>query len=81
MGSDSDFKELVEYIVTSLVDNPDQVTVSESNNRNTVVLEISVASSDMGRVIGKGGKVVNSIRTLVQVLAAKQGKRVSLEVL
>lgn len=81
MESESDFKELVEYIVTSLVDNPDQVTVSESNDRNTVVLEISVAGSDMGRVIGKGGKVVNSIRTLVQVLAAKQGKRVSLEVL
>ena len=81
MGSNTDFKELVEYIVTSLVDNPDQVKVSESNNRNTVVLEISVAGADMGRVIGKGGKVVNSIRTLVQVLAAKQGKRVSLEVL
>lgn len=80
MESDSDFKDLVEYIVTSLVDNPEQVTVSETNDRNTVVLEISVAGSDMGRVIGKGGKVVNSIRTLVQVLAAKQGKRVSLEV-
>lgn len=81
MESKSDFKELVEYIVTFLVDNPDQVTVTETNDRNTVVLEISVAGSDMGRVIGKGGKVVNSIRTLVQVLAAKQGKRVSLEVL
>lgn len=81
MESKSDFKELVEYIVTSLVDNPDQVTVTETNDRNTVVLEINVAGADMGRVIGKGGKVVNSIRTLVQVLAAKQGKRVSLEVL
>jgi predicted RNA-binding protein YlqC (UPF0109 family) len=79
--SNSDFKDLVEYIVSSLVDNPDQVTVTETNDRNTVVLEISVAGSDMGRVIGKGGRVVNSIRTLVQVLAAKQGKRVSLEVL
>jgi hypothetical protein len=78
--STSDFKALVEYIVTSLVDNPDQVTVSETDERNAIVLEISVASSDMGRVIGKGGRVVNSIRTLVQVLAAKQGKRVSLEV-
>jgi uncharacterized protein len=78
--STSDFKALVEYIVTSLVDNPDQVTVNETDEMNAVVLEISVASSDMGRVIGKGGKVVNSIRTLVQVLAAKQGKRVSLEV-
>jgi predicted RNA-binding protein YlqC (UPF0109 family) len=78
--SKSDFKELVEYIVTSLVDNPDQVTVSETSERNAIVLEIRVAGPDMGRVIGKGGKVVNSIRTLVQVLAAKQGKRVSLEV-
>jgi predicted RNA-binding protein YlqC (UPF0109 family) len=75
------FKELVEYIVTSLVDYPEQVTVRESEERDTVILEISVAGSDMGRVIGKGGKVINSIRTLVQVLAAKQGKRISLEVL
>lgn len=81
MESTSDFKTLVEYIVTSLVDNPDQVTVSETDQRDTIVLEISVAGSDMGRVIGKGGRVVNSIRTLVQVLAAKQGKRISLEVL
>jgi predicted RNA-binding protein YlqC (UPF0109 family) len=80
VDSTASFKELVEYIVTSLVDNPDQVTVSESGQQDTIVLEISVASSDMGRVIGKGGLVVNSIRTLVQVLAAKQGKRVSLEV-
>lgn len=80
MESNSDFKSLVEYIVTSLVDHPDQVTVSETDQRNTVILEINVASSDMGRVIGKGGRVVNSIRTLVQVLAAKQGKRISLEV-
>jgi predicted RNA-binding protein YlqC (UPF0109 family) len=80
VDSTASIKELVEYIVTSLVDNPDQVTVSESGQQDTIVLEISVASSDMGRVIGKGGRVVNSIRTLVQVLAAKQGKRVSLEV-
>ena len=80
MESTASFKELVEYIVTSMVDNPDQVSVSESDQQETIVLEISVASSDMGRVIGKGGRVVNSIRTLVQVLAAKQGKRVSLEV-
>ncbi|MFZ0548252.1 MAG: KH domain-containing protein [Candidatus Promineifilaceae bacterium] len=81
MESNSSFKELVEYIVTSLVDNPDQVTVNESEQHDMIVLEINVATSDMGRVIGKGGRVVNSIRTLVQVLAAKQGKRVSLEVL
>jgi predicted RNA-binding protein YlqC (UPF0109 family) len=75
------FKELVEYIVTSLVDYPEQVTVRESEERDAVILEISVAGSDRGRVMGKGGKVINSIRTLVQVLAAKQGKRISLEVL
>jgi uncharacterized protein len=74
------FKELVEYIVKSLVDHPEQVSVSESEGRSTVSLELRVADSDMGRVIGKGGRVINAIRALVQVLAAKQGKRVTLEI-
>ena len=64
----------------ALVDNPDQVSVREIDERNSIVLEVSVAQSDMGRVIGKGGSVVNSVRSLLQVLAAKKGKRVSLEI-
>lgn len=81
MADGSAFTDLVEYIVKSIVDNPDQVTVSQYDEGNTVVLEVTVAESDMGRVIGRGGSVVTSIRSLVQVLAAKHGKRVSLEVL
>ena len=80
MDSSSSFTDLVEYIVKSLVDEPDQVTVEEVDDRGSTIVEISVAEGDMGRVIGKGGVVVNSIRTLVQVSAAKQGKRVSLEI-
>ena len=73
-------KELVEYIVRGLVDHPDDVNVVEVGGASTI-LELTVAGSDMGRVIGKGGRVINSIRTLLQVLAAKQGKRVTLELI
>lgn len=80
MASTAVFKELVEYIVKSLVDDPEAVKVSEVQGKASIVLEVSVAESDYGRVIGKNGKVINSIRNLVQVLAAKEGKRVTLEV-
>jgi predicted RNA-binding protein YlqC (UPF0109 family) len=73
-------KELVEYIVKSLVDDPSQVYVSEIEGEASVVLELRVGPEDMGRVIGKGGRTANAIRTLVRVLAAKQGKRVTLEI-
>lgn len=74
-------KELVEFIVKSLVDQPDQVHVVEVQNGASTIVELSVAQADMGRVIGKGGRIINSIRRLVQVAAAKEGKRVSLELL
>jgi len=74
-------KELVEFIVKSLVDNPDEVRVNVFEDRSETTLELSVAADDMGRVIGKNGRVINSIRSLVQVSAAKEGKRVNLEVL
>jgi hypothetical protein len=73
-------KELVEYIAKSLVDHPEAVKVVEIEGKSATILELSVAESDMGRVIGKGGRVVNAIRTLVQVMAAKQDKRVTLEI-
>jgi uncharacterized protein len=75
------FKDLSQYIVESLVDNPDQVNVTEVAIDNTILVEVQVAQSDMGRVIGRGGTVVNSIRTLLQVLAVKVDKRVSLEII
>jgi len=79
--NDSEFTDLVKFIVTSIVDNPDEVAVTQYDEGGTIMLEVTVAESDMGRVIGRGGSVVTSIRSLVQVLAAKQGKRVSLEVI
>lgn len=81
MESSEVFKDLAQYIVESLVDNPDQVSVREVATDNTVTVEVQVASSDMGRVIGKGGTVVNSIRSLLQVLAVKVDKRVTLEII
>lgn len=74
-------KELVEYIVQSLVVEPDAVAVTEVKGPGSTLIEVSVAAPDMGRVIGKGGRIINSIRTLIQVPAAKQGTRVTLELL
>ncbi len=74
-------KELVEYIVKSLVDNPDQVRVTEVQGPALTTLELSVAADDMGRVIGKNGRIINSIRTILQVPATKQGTKVNLELL
>ncbi len=72
-------KDLVEYVVKSLVESPDEVSVEEIDESTETVLELTVAGPDMGRVIGKSGRVINAIRTLAQVAAAKQGKRVSVE--
>jgi uncharacterized protein len=73
-------KELIEYIAKSLVDHPDEVQVREMGGGSRIRLELSVARDDMGRVIGKGGKVANSIRTLLRVAAEKEGKQATLEV-
>ncbi len=72
-------KDLIEYIAKSLVEHPDEVQVSESGG-NRVRIELSVAKDDMGRVIGKGGKVANSIRTLLRVVAERNGKQATLDV-
>jgi hypothetical protein len=73
-------KELIEYIAKSLVDDPSQVRVDEIEGTASVVLELRVAPEDMGRIIGKKGRVANAMRDLVRVVAAKQGKRVALEI-
>ncbi len=73
-------KELIEYIAKSLVDDPSQVRVDEIEGTASVVLELRVAPEDMGRIIGKKGRVANAMRDLVGVVAAKQGKRVALEI-
>ena len=73
-------KELVEYIAKSLVDHPEDVQVRQMGGGSRVRLELSVAKDDMGRVIGKGGKVANSIRSLLRVAAEKEGKQATLDV-
>ncbi|MDQ4078342.1 MAG: KH domain-containing protein [Chloroflexota bacterium] len=74
-------EELVEYIAKNLVDNPDAVRVIErSRGRNNVELRLHVAKEDMGRVIGKRGRVANAMRSLVRVAAIKRGKRANLEI-
>ena len=73
-------KEFIEHVVRSLVNEPEAVIVREIEGATATIYELSVASADMGRVIGKGGRVANAIRTLLHVMAAKEGKRISLEI-
>jgi predicted RNA-binding protein YlqC (UPF0109 family) len=73
-------KDLVEYIAKALVDDPGQVVVTEIETGPDVILELHVAQPDMGRVIGRGGRVANAIRTLVQMCAAREAKRAQLEI-
>ncbi|NLN87933.1 MAG: KH domain-containing protein [Syntrophomonadaceae bacterium] len=74
-------KEMVEYIARSLVDKPEEVEVIETENERLVVLEIRVAPEDMGKVIGKQGKIAKSIRTVTKAAAAKIGKKVAVEIM
>ncbi|MBN2386832.1 MAG: KH domain-containing protein [Anaerolineales bacterium] len=73
-------KELIEYIARSLVDHPEDVSVQEFRRGDRVTLELQVAKDDMGRVIGKGGRVANAIRSLLRVAAERQGLRATLDV-
>ena len=73
-------KELIEYIANQLVNDPSQVDVSEVEDSRRVRVELKVAKNDMGRVIGKGGRIANSMRVLLRVAAAREGKRASLEI-
>ena len=73
-------KELVEYIAKSIVNAPDDVVVTEEVTDQGVTIKLQVADDDKGRVIGKQGRVAEGIRTLLRVEAAKQGTRVTLEI-
>jgi predicted RNA-binding protein YlqC (UPF0109 family) len=73
-------KELIEFIASSLVDDPTQVQVTQVRHGPATTLKLRVAKEDMGRVIGKNGRVANSMRLLLRVAAAQEGKRVTLDV-
>jgi len=71
---------VVEYIARGLVDNPNEVRVSESNDRDRVIVRLDVAEDDWGKVIGKGGRIAAAMRSLVKVAAVKEDVRVGLEI-
>ncbi len=74
-------KEFIEFIAKNLVDNPDDVKVTEVQGERTTVYELRVGTSDLGKVIGKKGQTAKSIRTLLGAASAKLGKRAVLEIL
>lgn len=74
-------KELVEVIAKSLVDYPDEVVVTETENEKAIVLELRVAQSDMGKVIGKQGRIAKAIRAVVKATASKEEKKVIVEIM
>ena len=74
-------KELVEVIAKSLVDYPDEVQVTETENDKAVVLELKVAQSDMGKVIGKQGRIAKAIRTVDKAAASKEDRKVIVEIM
>ncbi len=74
-------KELLEYLAKSLVDNPDEVQVKLLEAERTVVLELRVAPDDMGKIIGKQGRIAQALRTVIKAAAVKEGKRVVVEII
>jgi len=78
--SEGRMKELIEYIAKALVDHPEDVRVEELVGVRSIVFELHVAPSDMGRVIGKNGRVANATRSLLRVASTRSGKRAILEI-
>ncbi len=74
-------KELVEYLAKSLVDKPEEVVVNVIEGEKSTILELRVSQSDIGKVIGKHGRIAKAIRTVLSASATKTGKRVVLEIL
>jgi len=74
-------RDLVELMVKSLVDDPDQARVNEVSGESIVVYEVSVAEEDLGKVIGKGGRIANAMRTIVKAAATKTDRKATVEIL
>lgn len=73
-------KELVEVIAKSLVDFPEEVSVTETEKEKSIVIELRVAQSDMGKVIGKQGRIAKAIRSVVKAAASKENKKVIVDI-
>lgn len=74
-------KELIEYVVKALVDNPDKVEIKEVVGEKSIIYELRVGEGDLGKVIGKEGRTAKAIRTIITAAAMKQGKRAMLEII
>ena len=74
-------KELVEFMAKSLVENPDAVIVKEVEEDESIILKLTVAPDDMGKIIGKQGRIAKAIRTVIKAVAVKQNKRVIVEII
>ena len=74
-------KEVVEVIAKSLVEHPDEVVVTETENEKSILVELKVAPSDMGKVIGKQGRIAKAIRSVVKAASSKEDKKVVVEIL
>lgn len=74
-------QELVQYLFESIVDEPDEVSVSVVESGRTVTYEVSVADSDVGRVIGRGGRIANALRTIIKAAPSPDGRRHTIEII
>lgn len=74
-------KELLEYIVKALVDNPNQIEIKEVAGERSIIYELKVGEGDIGKIIGKEGRMARAIRTILTAAAIRKGKRVQLEIL
>ena len=72
-------KDILETVIRNLVSNPDSISVKEIEGEQTIIFEVRVEENDMGKVIGKEGRVAKAIRTIIKAVAAKEGKRVTVE--
>lgn len=80
MKAQTNLKDLVLYMAQSLVDNPSQVNVRQIEGTYSVIIKLHVAPEDMGKVIGKQGKIAKAMRTMLAIAAAREGKRATLEI-
>ena len=74
-------KELVEIIAKALVDHPEEVVATETENENVITIELHVAQEDMGKVIGKQGRIANAIRSVVKAASSKEDKKVNVDII
>ncbi len=72
-------KEILETIIKNLVDNPEAVTINEVEGEKNIIFEVKVAEGDMGKIIGRQGKIAQSIRTVIRAIANRKDKRVTVE--